>query len=54
MIYIVLGISDYMYNQKIVIEAVFNSRAKAKAYAVDKESRATERWFKVVGKRLMD
>ena len=53
-VYIVIGISDYMYNQRVVIEKVFSCRKAAKAYAVDKEAKAQSRWFKVISKRLED
>ena len=51
-VYIVLGITDYAYNQRAVIEKVFSCRKAAKAYAVDKEAKAKVRWFKIISKEM--
>ena len=51
-VYIVIGISDYIHSQRVVIEKVFSCRKAAKEYAVDKEAKAQSRWFKVISKKL--
>jgi len=53
-VYIVLGITDYLYNQRVVIEKVFLHRRDAKAYIVDKEAKAKVRWFKIISKELIN